>query len=218
MDSCCAIVYIQTPRFSLLFGSKLFMLTFIMTSVWLHYDVIIRFEVWWRRCLGFGAIPFDVVNLQEKRIFDCKMARHNSTLMAICFLSIFKISRKFLTARFSENFASKNFLTAGKFWRHRKSIFHFFVKISFISVQIVAFTCVTTERICTFCIAIAVVRTNKTFINIFAFGSGELKIQIHKTTLACAEKSPTVIGACCAWMAIVITCSTLVNAYVNISV
>ena len=61
-------------------------------------------------------------------------------------------------------------------------------------------------------------RTNKTFINIFAFGSGELKIQIHKTTLTCAEKSPTVIGACCAWMAIVITCSTFVNAYVNISV
>ena len=58
--------------------------------------------------------------------------------------------------------------------------------------------------------------TNQTFVNIFAFSSRKLQIQIHETRKTSAEKSAAVIGASGTGMAIMVTCSTFVDAYTKL--
>ena len=86
-------------------------------------------------------------------------------------------------------------------------------KSSFISVQIVALTCVSTRSVRASSIAIAVVGTNQTFVDILAFSSRQLQIQIHETGKTRAEKTATVIGASGTGVTIMVTCSTFVDAY-----
>ena len=85
-------------------------------------------------------------------------------------------------------------------------------KISFISVQIVALTGISTRSVCANSVAITVVSVNQAFVDIFAFCSRKLQIQIHETRKTGAEKSATVIGASSTRVTVVITCSTFVDA------
>ena len=102
---------------------------------------------------------------------------------------------------------------------HRKSGFpeiSIRSKNSFVSVQIIAFAGVSTRSVRTYRIAIAIVSINQTFVDIFAFGSRKLQIQIHETRKTSAEKSAAVIGASGTGMAIMVTCSTFVDAYAKL--
>ena len=54
---------------------------------------------------------------------------------------------------------------------------------------------------------------DQTFVDIFAFSSRKLQVQIHKTRKTRAEKSAVVVGARGTRMAIMVTCPTFVDAY-----
>ena len=86
-------------------------------------------------------------------------------------------------------------------------------KNSFISVQIVAFTGISTRIVCANSVAITVVSVNQAFVDIFAFCSRKLQIQIHKTRKTGAEKSTALICASSTRVTVVVPCSTFVDAY-----
>ena len=89
-------------------------------------------------------------------------------------------------------------------------------KISFISVQIVALTGISTRSVCANSVAITVVSVNQAFVDIFAFCSRKLQIQIHETRKTCAEKSAAVIGTSSTLVTVVVTCSAFVDAYAKL--
>ena len=57
---------------------------------------------------------------------------------------------------------------------------------------------------------------NQAFVDIFAFCSRKLQIQIHETRQTRAEKAAAVIGTSSTLVTVVITCSTFVDAYAKL--